>query len=342
MKHLSQLFRCIVAGGSLFVAAQVQAQVLGADFAANYTVTDLGSVAGLPPAYGGLTFLNNDTLLIGGNANTAAGLLYTVPVFRGAGNRVIGFGAPLAFGTVGAFNDGGVAFGPGGVLFTSRWPSNELGQTKPGSTAEDKVINMAALGVADSHAALNFVPGGFGGAGKIKMVSWSGGQWYSGELQPDGLGTFNLLNVLQIDLDTSNAAMTNLGGGPEGFVFIEGTNAGFGGLNSMLISEFSAGTVGAFELDADSNPLAGTRRDFLTGLTGAEGAVIDPMTGDFLFSTFGGGDRVVRVSGFNIPTGVPEPASLPLVVLALYGCAWVARQRRHKKVSSARSLPGLT
>ncbi len=332
MKHLSQFFRCIVAGGSLLVAAHAQAQVLGADFAANYTVTDLGSVAGLPPAYGGLTFLNNNTLLIGGNANEATGLLYTVPVIRDAGNHVTGFGAPLAFGTVGTFNDGGVAFGPGGVLFTSRWPSNELGQTKPGSTAEDKVINMAALGIAQSHAALNFVPGGFGGAGKIKMVSWEGGQWYSGELQPDGLGTFDLVNVLQIDLDSSDAQMTNLGGGPEGFVFIEGTNAGFGGLDSMLISEFSAGTVGAFELDADGNPLTATRRDFLTGLSGAEGAVIDPMTGDFLFSTFGGGDRVVRVSGFDIPTVVPEPASLPLVVLALCGWAWVARQRRHKKV----------
>ena len=332
MKYLSQLFRCIVAGGSLFVAAQAQAQVLGAGFAGNYTVTDLGSVGGLPPAYGGLTFLNNNTLLIGGNANEASGLLYTVSVTRDAGNHVTGFGIPSAFGSVGTFNDGGVAFGPGGVLFTSRWPSNELGQTKPGSTAEDKVINMALLGIAQSHAALNFVPGGFGGAGKIKMVSWEDGQWYSGDLQPDGLGTFDIVNVLQIDLDTSVAGMTNLGGGPEGFVFIEGTNAGFGGINSMLISEYSANTVGAFELDADGNPLAGTRRDFLTGLSGAEGAVIDPMTGDFLFSTFGGGDRVVRVSGFTIPTVVPEPASLPLVVLALAGCGWVARQGRHKQV----------
>ena len=31
---------------------------------------------------------------------------------------------------------------------------------------------------------------------------------------------------------------------------------------------------------------------------GADGAFIDPLTGDFLFSTFGGGDRVIVVRGF--------------------------------------------
>ena len=31
---------------------------------------------------------------------------------------------------------------------------------------------------------------------------------------------------------------------------------------------------------------------FITGLNGAEGAQIDPLTGDFLFSTFGANDRI--------------------------------------------------
>ena len=37
----------------------------------------------------------------------------------------------------------------------------------------------------------------------------------------------------------------------------------------------------------------------MTGLGGAEGGTRDPVTGDFLFSTFGGGDRVLVVRGFN-------------------------------------------
>lgn len=36
--------------------------------------------------------------------------------------------------------------------------------------------------------------------------------------------------------------------------------------------------------------------------------MIDPLTGDFLFSTFGGGNQVVVVQGFAIPIGeTPTP-----------------------------------
>ena len=50
-----------------------------------------------------------------------------------------------------------------------------------------------------------------------------------------------------------------------------------------------------------------SRSDFITGLSGAEGAAIDPVTGDFLFSTYGGGNRVIAVRGFR-PTRAPRPA----------------------------------
>ena len=316
----------------LSVSATVQAQVLGSDFAANYTVTDLGSVDGLPPNYGGLTFLGTNTLLIGGAANGAAGSLYTIGVVRDAQGHITGFnGAAARYGTqIGAYNDGGVAFGPGGVLFTSRWPVNELGQTKPGSTTEDKIIDLGALGVASSHAGINFVPTGFAGAGLAKLVSWSGGQWYSASLQADGTGTYDLIGLNQVDLDLSTAAVDNLGGGPEGFVYIGGANAGFGS-DSMLVSEYSSGLVGAYQIDANGDPLLATRRDFLTGLGGAEGAVIDPLTGDFLFSTFGGGSRVVVVSGFVVPApAIPEPSTWALMLLGLACSATLARRRSRR------------
>ena len=263
----------------------VQAQTLGGDFAADYTVSVIGSVPGLPPLYGGLTFLNANTLLIGGNANTASGSLYTVGVVRDGDGAITGFsGTAQRFGgptgTIGEYNDGGVVFGPGGVLFTARWPINGLGQTLPGSIDEDKVIELAPLGVASSLAAINFVPAGFGGAGQIKLVSWSGGQWYSAGLAPDGNGTYDLVGLAQVDLNPSAAGIQNVPGGPEGFVYIPASNAGFG-VNSMLISEYSAGMVGAYQLDAQGNPLVATRRTFLSGLTGAEGATIDPVTGEF-------------------------------------------------------------
>jgi hypothetical protein len=91
----------------------------------------------------------------------------------------------------------------------------------------------------------------------------------------------------------------------------------------MIVSEYSAGAVSTYEVDANGNPVTATRRSFMTGLTGAEGAVIDPVTGDFLFSTFGGGSRVVVVTGF----AVPEPSTC---VAILAGVALLVGLRRRK------------
>lgn len=313
--------RHLLAGAVLALAAQCQAQVLGTDFAASYTVADLGSIDQLPSYYGGITFLSANTILIGGNANTSAGLIYQVSVFRDPTTQhVTGFGTatPYRGGTIGAYNDGGVVFGPDSVLFTSQWPVNQLGQTKLGSTVEDKVIDLTALGVADSHAAINFVPASFGGAGQAKLVSWEGGEWYSASLSADGSGTFDLTGLTRVDVDASTVEIDALPGGPEGFVYVAAANPGFGS-DSMLLSEFSAGNVAAYQVDASGNPILSSRRDFLTGLEGAEGATLDPVTGDFLFSTFGGGDRVVRVSGFTEPPPppVPEPQTYALLLSGL-------------------------
>ncbi len=306
-----------------------QAQVLGPDFAADYRVNSLGSVPDLPTNYGGLSFVDNNTLLIGGAANTAAGRLYTIGVTRGVDNHITGFAGTAALfrgGSIGTYNDGGVVVGPGGVLFTSQWPVNRLGQTKPGSTVEDKVIDLSTLGVASSHSAINFVPTGFGGAGQVKLVSYSGGQWYSGSLTPDGSGTFDIAGLTQIDVDATAAGIQNLQGGPEGFTYIAAGNKAFND-NSLLLSEYQAGIVSAYAVDANGDPLAPSRRVFLSGLSGAEGATIDPVTGDFMFSTFGGGSQVVVVSGFIAPE-VPEPSTWALMLAGLAAGGALARRRQ--------------
>lgn len=317
---------------ALAASAPTAALNIAPFYAASYSAASLGSVPALPPLYGGLTFLDSDTVIIGGSANGAAGRIYQVDVVRGAGNHITGFAGnatPFRGGTIGEFNDGGVVFGPGGVLFTSRWPVNGLGQTKPGSTDEDKIIDLTGL-TASSNSAINFVPTGFAGAGRVKLVSWSGGQWYDATLSPDGSGTYNLIGITQVDVDPVAAGVQNVPGGPEGFVYIAAGNPLFS-TNSMLIAEYSAGVIGAYELDAGGNPLVNTRRTFVEGLTGAEGAAIDPITGDFLFSTFGGGNQVVVVQGFNVPEpptpSVPEPATLTLLGAALAALATRRRLR---------------
>jgi hypothetical protein len=306
-------------------ACPAQAITIGPDFTANYTVTDMGPVSGLTVPYGGLVFKAGDpgTILIGGTANVAGGGLYSVPVVRGGGGHITGLGAATRIADA-PFNDGGFAYGPGGVLFLSQWPVNGIMQFRPGipGPGPDKAQDVTALGVASSQAALQFVPSTFGGAGQFKGLSWSGGEFYTFGLAPDGTGLFDV---------TSAALETTLPGGPEGFVYIKNTNVDFPA-DSMLVSEFSTNTIGAYELDANGNPIVATRRDFITDLTGAEGAAIDPLTGDFLFSTFnldptGDPNRVIIVQGFvPPPPPVPEPATL-LLFGASIGALVIARRR---------------
>lgn len=198
----------------LFLGVAVAgAQTIQPPYNASYTLSDIGSVPGLPAPYGGLAFLpsNPNVIVIGGAANTAQGALYSIGVVRGAQNHITGFTGTAALYSEGQFNDGGVVFGPGGVLFYTRYAVNEIGQVEPGSAVNDKIIDLDPLGVASSVGALNFVPAGFPGAGQMKIVSYDAGTWYTAAFSPDGTGTFNI---------TSATLNTTISGGPEGFSYV--------------------------------------------------------------------------------------------------------------------------
>ena len=91
-----------------------------------------------------------------------------------------------------------------------------------------------------------------------------------------------------------------LQGGPEGFVYVA-AGSPLITVNSVLVSEWSARRISLYETDDGGNPKLDTAQDFITGLSGAEGAYRDPATGDFFFSTWGMamGDRVIAVRGFT-------------------------------------------
>lgn len=279
-------------------AALAAAQTIEPPFDDDYSYVSLGQVPGLPTPAGGTTFApaDSDTILIGGAANTLSGEIHSIGVTRGVDGHIDGFAGTSTFyadapGPSGGGIDGGLSFGPGGVLFYTSYSDNGLGQIEPGSTAPDRVIALTPLGVSISVGTLAFVPPGFPGAGRMKLVQYnSPGNWYDVTLTPDGGGTFDVAPTL----------VRAIGGGPEGVIYVAAGNPEVGA-PSVLVSEYGTGAVSTYEIDANGDPIVATRRLFITGLGGAEGAVIDPETGDFLFSTFGGGNRLIVVRGFLPP-----------------------------------------
>jgi hypothetical protein len=278
----------------------VSAQVVEPPYHIDYTVVDLGSVPRMLGPNGGLVFDVDDPnrLWIGGEANGSTGKLHAVGVVRDLDGHITGFAGPPVEVIEAPYIDGGVAYGADGVLFLSRFPNNEIGQVMAGSRVTDKVVDLAALGVVESPGGLGFVPDGFPGAGSLKLASWADGGWYTLSLAADDLGTFDVVAATR---------ETGIPGGPEGFLYIPEGSPQFGPFGHMLVSEWSEGSIAAYEIDDNGDPLPATRTLFVKSVPGAEGAAIDPISGDFLFSTFSGAeDRVIAVRGFAPPPQEPQ------------------------------------
>ncbi len=283
-----------VAAGLLFVAlsgAAATAQTIQPPFNANYTYTSLGTPAGVPTSFGGVTLKNDDpnVLLLGGAANGGAGAIYAVPLVRDACGQISGFAGPASLYATAPNIDGGLCYNDQGILFATTYSDNQLHQYLPGATSPTRTDSFTALGMSSSTGSCNFVPAGFGGAGRFKVLIYNSGFFYDVTLTPAGNGTYNLSNPV--------LTAASINGGPEGFAYVPAGSPNFP-VPSMIVAEWGSGNIAAYEIDGQGNPISSTRRLMISGLSGAEGAFIDPGTGDFIFATFGGGNQVVVVRGF--------------------------------------------
>ena len=275
---------------STALVAPLAAQTLEPPFDVDYSYIDLGAVTGVPGNLGGLTFLASDpnTLLIGGSANTGSGAIYSVPVTRGPLGHITALGTATLFATCPNI-DGGLTYGPGGVLFATGYSNNTLLQFLPGSTAPDLVTNLGTFGIGGSVGTCTFVPAGWPGSGQFKVASYSANTWHTVDITANAAGTYDVQGA------TAGIAIS---GGPEGILYPPPGSPQLPDFSTAIVSEYSSGSIAVYDLDANGDPIAATRRPMMTGLSGAEGAVVDPVSGDMLFSTFGGGNRVIVVTGF--------------------------------------------
>ena len=321
---LSTLCTPLTIGVALFnFCPMAGAQTLSAPFSANYSIGFNGFISNVPTPDGGFLFKQNDpnTLLIMGSSANNGGKLYSAPVTRGSGGHITGFGAAVFVSTA-INNDGGLVYAPNGTLLFTRYPNNDIGEIKPGSSSPDKIV--ALPGVTPNGGTLQYVPAGFSNAGQLKIVSYNGGNWYNAVLTPDGTGTY--------DIGTSVTGVTT-GGGPEGVVYVRSGNPNFA-VDSILVSEYQAHKVSAYTADANGNPVVSSRQDFITGFFGTVGGTVDPTTGDFVFSTFdGNSSKVVVVQGFNSQAvATPEPGGIALLAgMGLSGSVFAFRRRRTRK-----------
>jgi len=286
----SARFAAFAVIGAAF-APLAAAQTVQPPFDSIYTLVDLGAPAAVPAAFGGLTLKagDNDTLLLGGAANSANAAIYAVPLQRTCG-RVTGFAGAGEFFASAPNIDGGLAYGPDGVLFFTRYSMHQLGQILPGQTTMHRSDPLGVNNFAGSVGAMQVVPPSYvGTGGALAFASYNSSQWARAALTPAGDGSFNI---------AVSGPITTITGGPEGIIYIPAGSPHFPN-PSILVTEYATGSVAAYEVDANGDPIGATRRVFLSGLSGAEGAYIEPATGDFFFSTFGGVSNVIVVRGFS-------------------------------------------
>ncbi len=274
--------------------------VIAPEFAELYTTYELGPVPGIPPEarLGGcvISFDDPNTLLIAGFSEAANGQIYKIGVERGNCDHIVAFSGQATSIAATPYIDANLIYVKSGLLFYSEWPVNNLSQILPGQAAPARTTSLGPLGVANSIGGIGFVPPGFVDAGGLRLLSWSGGQWYHLDRQPDG-------ELFTVSAPQQTATLPN---GPGGFAYVPKGSPGFD-LDHIIVSEWSTNTVGVYQADAQGDPAMATRKDFFTTFPRPWGAYFEPLTGDFMFLTWGAGvDRIYIVQAFKAPPPIPQ------------------------------------
>ena len=278
------------------LAVPLTAQMLAPDFAGSHSIRSLGNRGAIKNFLGCSLFKRSDssTLLIGVSPEKICEL----KIQRDLQGHLSGFSAEATFVANApeepSKKDGtglstGWDMGPDGVLFFPTF-SGYIGQIKPGSVDPNRYVSGKEFGLTGRVLGMAFVPSGFPGAGHLKLTSYT--TWSDTRVQPDGSGTFSILPVSK-----------TVAQGGYGFVYVPAGRAGFSRTSVLMLVNQSQ--VNAYEVDANGDPIGATERPFITGFSRVLSALMDPLTGDFVFSSVDSSKPPIFVVG-SMAAALPE------------------------------------
>ena len=267
-----------------------------------YTVYDLGQVPGVPNPLGGtvISATNPNVLLVAGASERPEGAIYAINLQRDACNHIIGFSGTATQVASAPYVDANLVYTSASLLVYTEWPQYNVTQLRAGSTAPDRSTNFGTIGmdtVGDQGpGGLGLVPPNLAAANEMRVVTWPAGRWFHVASAPDG-------NLLSITATTQTVTLPNE---PGGFAYVPAGSPGFTN-QSLIVAEWRAGNpdadrVAVYEVDAQGDPVVTTRREFMSKFPRPWGAYFEPLTGDYLFLSWGtNADRVYIVQGFVPP-----------------------------------------
>jgi hypothetical protein len=170
----------------------------------------------------------------------------------------------------------------------------------PASNTDLRTLGMSSTDDM-GPGGLGFVPPSLATAsGQLRLVTWPAGHWYDVTATLSG-GLYDL---------TALSTTVTLPNNPGGFAYVPAGSPGFT-QQSIIVAEWSQSDrtqdrVAVYDADDNGDPVATSRQEFMSKFPRPWGAYFEPLTGDYLFLTWGDGDdRVYIVQGFVPPPPIP-------------------------------------
>ncbi len=267
-----------------------------------YTAYDLGVVPGVPDPLGGTAILagHDDTLLVAGGSEDASGAIYSIGVTRACGH-ITGFTGTAVQVATTPYVDANLVYASSDLLLYSEWPEYTVSQLAGAAMAPNRSTDLRTLGMTSTDdsgpGGLGYVPPSIPGAAhQLRLVTWPMGRWFHVATSPDA-------NLLAITGVTQTQTLPN---NPGGFAYVPAGSPGFTA-QSLIVAEWSQtdvtlDRVAVYTVDDMGDPMVATRHEFFQKFPRPWGAYFEPVTGDYLFLSWGAGiDHVYIVQGFVPP-----------------------------------------